>query len=86
MDKYEGLKEKQKSALIVVFTLGLAAVPLKLNWSSNIFEGTSFDTGVLHILLKFISFIFLTILFAIPAFVIYFFVLIITTIKIANIK
>ena len=46
MTIYEELKSKQKAALIVVFTLGLAAVPIALNWNSNIFEGTSFDNEV----------------------------------------
>ena len=86
MTRYEELKSKQKAALIVVLTLGLAAVPITLNWNSNVFEGTSFDKGPLHILFKIISFIFLTALFAIPAFIIYFFALIITTAELSSIK
>lgn len=86
MNRYEELKAKQKAALIVVLTLGLAAVPITLNWNSNIFEGTSFDAGPLHIIFKIVSFLFLTAVFAIPAFVIYFFTLIITTIQISNLK
>ena len=84
MNRYEELKAKQKAALIVVLTLGLAAVPITLNWKSNIFEGTSFDSGPLHLILKVVSFLFLTALFAIPAFVIYFFALIITTIQLSK--
>ena len=36
MTRYEELKSKQRAALIVVLTLGLAAVPITLNWNSNI--------------------------------------------------
>lgn len=82
MTRYEELKSKQKAALIVVFTLGLAAVPIMLNWKSNIFAGTSFDQGPLHLFFKILSFIILTTLFAVPAFVIYLITLIITTIEI----
>lgn len=35
------LKAKQKAALIVVLTLGLAAVPIGLNTRTNLFEGCS---------------------------------------------
>ena len=86
MNRYEELKAKQKAALIVVLTLGLAAVPIKLNWNSNIFEGTTCDAGPLHIIFKIVSFLFLTAVFAIPAFVIYLFTLLITTIQISNLK
>ena len=53
MDQYEQLRARQTAALIVVLTFGIAAVPLLLNWKSNIFEGTSFDQGPLHILCRF---------------------------------
>lgn len=46
MTQYEELKSKQRAALIVVLTLGLAAVPIALNWNNNIFEGTSFDVSI----------------------------------------
>ena len=52
MTRYEELKSKQKAAIIVVCTLGLAAVPIALNWRSNIFEGTSFDQGSMSFFLK----------------------------------
>lgn len=84
MTRYEELKAKQKAALIVVFTLGLAAVPIALNWNSNIFKGTTFDQGPMHIVFKILSFLFLTALFAIPAFFIYLITLIITTIQLFN--
>lgn len=86
MTRYEELKSKQRAALIVVLTLGLAAVPITLNWNwnSNIFEGTSFDQGALHIVCKIVSFLFLTALFAIPAFFIYLITLIVTTIQLSN--
>lgn len=86
MTRYEELKSKQKAALIVVFTLGLAAVPIALNWNSNIFEGTTFDQGPMHLACKVISFLLLTALCAIPAFFIYLIMLIVTSIQLANLK
>lgn len=84
MTRYEELKSKQKAAIIVVCTLGLAAVPVMLNWNNNIFEGTSFDQGPLHSFFKVLSFLFLTALVAIPSFIIYLIVLIVTTIQLSN--
>ena len=84
MTRYEELKSKQKAAIIVVCTFGLAAVPVMLNWNSNIFEGTSFDQGPLHGFFKVLSFLFLTALVAIPSFIIYMIVLIVTTIQLSN--
>ena len=84
MSHYEELKSKQRAALIVVLTLGLTAVPIALNWNSNIFEGTSFDQGAFHFVCKIVSFLFLTVLFAIPAFFIYMITLIVTTIQLSN--
>ena len=81
MTRYEELKSKQRAALIVVLTLGLAAVPLSLNWNSNIFEGTSFDQGPMSLFFKILSFLMLTALVAIPALVIYLIVLIVTSIQ-----
>ena len=85
MTRYEELKSKQKAALIVVFTLGLAAVPIALNWNSNIFEGTTIDQGPMHIACKVTSFLLLTALCAIPAFF-YLIMLIVTSIQLANLK
>lgn len=84
MTRYEELKSKQKAALIVVCTLGLAAVPIMLNWDNNIFEGTSFDQGPLHGIFKVLSFVFLTALVAIPSFVIYLIALIVTSVQLSN--
>ena len=86
MTHYVELKSKQNAALIVVLTLGLATVPIALNWNSNIFEGTSFDQGAFHIVCKIVSFIFLTALFAIPTFFIYLITLIVTTIQLFNLN
>lgn len=84
MNQYEQLKARQTAALIVVLTCGIAAVPLLLNCKSNIFEGTSFDKGPLHLLCRVVSFLLLTALMAIPAFIIYLIVLIVTTIQLLN--
>lgn len=86
MNQYEQLKARQTAALIVVLTCGIAAVPLLFNWRSNIFEGASFDQGPLHILCRVVSFIILTVMIAIPSFVIYFVVLIVTTVQLSNYK
>jgi hypothetical protein len=71
MTRLEELEIQRKAALIVVFTLGLAAVPIMLNWKSNIFAGTSLDNGGLGFVLKIVSFLLLTAICAIPAFIIY---------------
>ena len=84
MTRYEELKSKQKAALIVVCTLGLAAVPIVLNWNSNIFAGTSFGQGPLALFFKVLSFLILTALFAVPAFFIYLITLIITSIELSH--
>lgn len=84
MNRYDQLKSRQKAAIIVVCTLGLAAAPIALNWKSNIFEGISIDNGPVSFILKVFSFMFLTVLFAIPAFFIYLVTLIITTIELSN--
>lgn len=83
MTRYEELKEKQKAALIVVCTAGLAAVPLLLNWRSNIFEGTSFDQGSMSLFFKVLSFLLLTAIMAIPMFVFHLVVLIVTTVELS---
>lgn len=75
------MKHKRKAALIVVLTLGLAGVyqlqTFGQIWSSNIFAGTSLSSNEgVGFILKIISFMFLTVLLAIPMFVIHFFKLI----------
>lgn len=84
MDRYEQLKSRQRAALIVVCTLGLAAVPIVLNWNSNIFAGTSFGEGPLSLFFRVLSFLLLTVIFAVPAFVIYLITLIVTTIELSQ--
>ena len=84
MNRYEELKTKQKAAVIVVCTLGLAAVPIALNWNSNIFAGTSFAQGSMSLVFKVLSFLLLTVLCAVPAFVIYLITLIITSIELSH--
>ncbi|GHT28124.1 hypothetical protein AGMMS49574_01810 [Bacteroidia bacterium] len=71
MSALEELILNRKAALIVVCTLGLAVVPISLNWKSNIFEGTSLDKDGLGFILKIVSFLLLTAVCAIPAFVYY---------------
>ena len=68
MDYLEELREKRKSSLIVVFTLGLAAIFMKSVrpvWMTNLFEGTSFmENEALGFILKLISYIALGIITA----------------------
>lgn len=75
MTYLEELREKRKSSLIVVCTLGLAALfmeSVRPVWMSNIFEGTSFmsNEGVAFVL-KMLSFLFLGILTAAIFFIIH---------------
>lgn len=86
MTPTEHLKSKQRAALIVVLTLGLAAVPIVHNAQTNLFEGCSFDQGRMHIVCRLFSFLFLTALCAIPTFVVYLVILIVTTIKLSMTK
>lgn len=68
MGYLEELREKRKSSLIVVFTLGLAAIFMKSVrpvWMTNLFEGTSFmENEALGFILKLISYIALGIITA----------------------
>lgn len=66
-------QQKRKAALIGVLTLGLAGVFLigvGETWRGNIFEGTSFNQGPFTFVLKIISFCFLSLLIAVPYFII----------------
>jgi len=88
MTYLEELREKRKSSLIVVCTLGLAALfmeSVRPVWMSNIFEGTSFmsNEGVAFVL-KMLSFLFLGILTAALFFIIHFFKVIYYTIEISR--
>ena len=59
MTSLEELKAKRKSSLIVVFTLGLAALFMKSVrpiWMTNLFEGMSFAQGSFGLLFKMISY------------------------------
>lgn len=59
MTYLEELRTKRKSSLIVVFTLGLAALfmeSVRPIWMTNIFEGMSFAQGGIGFVLKMLSF------------------------------
>ena len=89
MTRLEELKYKRKAALIVVCTLGLAGlmyVGVGDTWRNNIFRGTSVDSGGVGFVLKIVSFLFLTVLLAIPLFVISLFQLIYFQMKIGKIE
>jgi len=66
-------QEKKKKSLIVICTLGLAAVPYSINWSSNIFKGTSFDSGAIGFVFAILSFILLAIPCIVFGFIYHFF-------------
>lgn len=67
------LKQKRKAALIGVLTLGLAGLAVMgvgEAWNSNIFAGTSLDQGGVGFVLKIISFLIVSVMLAIPFFII----------------
>ena len=74
MTYLEELREKRKSSLIVVCTLGLAALFMESTrpiWMTNIFEGMSFAQGPLAGFFKMLSFFFLCFITAAIFFVIH---------------
>lgn len=81
------LVEKRKSSLIVVFTIGLAALfmeSVRPVWMTNIFEGTSFDQGGVGFVVKLISFFTLGLLTAAIFFIIHFLKVIYYSIEISK--
>lgn len=87
MTYVEELREKRKSSLIVVFTLGLAALFMKSVrpiWMTNLFEGMSFAQGPFALLFKMLSFFALGVLTAAIFFVIHFFKAIYYSIEISK--
>jgi len=88
MTRLDELIYKRKAAIIVVSTLGLAGVTQLGGfgniWKSNVFNGTSIDKGGMGFVLKIISFLFLTVLLAIPLFIICLFQLIYYSIEISK--
>lgn len=84
----EELREKRKSSLIVVFTLGLAVLFMESTrpiWMTNLFEGTSFmQNEALAFILKAISFLTLGLLTAAIAFIIHFFKVIYYSIELSR--
>jgi hypothetical protein len=84
----EELREKRKSSLIVVFTLGLAVLFMKSVrpiWMTNIFEGTSFmNYEGLGFVLKLLSFCTLGLITAALAFIIHFFKVIYYSIELSR--
>ena len=88
MTYLEELKEKRKSSLIVVFTLGLATLITKSVrpiWMTNLFEGTSLmkNEGMAFVL-KSLSFVTLGLLTAAIFFVIHLFKVIYYSIEISR--
>ena len=80
-------KQKRKAALIGVLTFGLAGlsiVGVGETWRSNIFRGTSMDNGGVGFVLKIISFCLVSVLIAIPVFVISLIQLVYYSIKISS--
>jgi len=88
MTRLDELIYKRKAALIVVCTLGLAGVTqfggMGDIWKSNVFNGTSIDNGGIGFVLKIVSFLFLTVLLAVPLFIICLFQLIYYSIEISK--
>lgn len=66
-------KQKRKAALIGVFTRGLAGlsvIGIGETWRNNLFKGTSLDNGGVGFILNILSFCIISVLVAIPMFVI----------------
>ena len=87
MNYREELIEKRKSSLIVVFTLGIAALfmdSVRPVWMTNLFEGTSFDQGGVGFVVKMMSYLFLGVLTAAIFFIIHFFKVIYYSIEISK--
>lgn len=84
----EELIEKRKSSLIVVCTLGLAALfmeSVRPIWMTNLFEGTSFmQNEATAFVVKVLSFLTLGLLTAAVAFIIHFFKVIYYSIEISK--
>ena len=90
MTRLEELKEKRKSSLIVVFTLGLATLfteSIRPIWMTNLFEGTSLmkNEGMAFVL-KGLSFVTLGLLIAAIFFVIHLFKVIHYSIEISKLS
>ena len=80
-------ENKRKAALIGVLTLGIAGLSVLgvgNAWRMNIFAGTSFDKGGVGFVMKCISFCLLSVIVAIPCFIISFFRLIYYSIKLSQ--
>ena len=86
MTRYDELKSRQKAAILTVFTLGIAAVPISTILGENILEGTSINKGAMPIVGKLLTVLFLVCVIAIPAFIIALVVLIVTTIQLSHYK
>ncbi|MDR1182632.1 MAG: hypothetical protein LBL13_11700 [Bacteroidales bacterium] len=87
MTRLEEYKHKRKGSLIVVCTLGLAAIfekRMRPAWMSNLFEGTSMNSGALGFVLKLFSYTVLGLFTAAIMFVIHLFKLIYYQIEISR--
>lgn len=80
-------KQKRKATLIGVLTLGLAGLAIigvGETWRSNIFAGTSFDQGGMGFVMKIISFMIVSVIVAVPFFIISLIQLIYYSIKLSS--
>lgn len=88
MTYLEELREKRKSSLIVVFTLGLAALfmeSVRPIWMTNLFEGLSFTQNeAIGFVFKLLSFFVLGAITAAIFFIIHFFKVIYYSIEISR--
>lgn len=89
MTYLEELREKRKSSLIVVCTLGLATLfmeSVRPIWMTNLFEGMSFmENEGIALVLKGLSYVTLGLLTAAIAFIIHFFKVIYYSIELSRI-
>jgi hypothetical protein len=89
MTRLEELKHKRKASLIVVCTLGFGAIfqsNVRPAWMTNLFEGTSLDTGAIGFVLKYFCYFFLALLLAAIMFVVHLFKLIFIQIELSRLE
>ncbi|MDR0413874.1 MAG: DUF4339 domain-containing protein [Prevotellaceae bacterium] len=89
MTRIEELKHKRNASLIVVCTLGFGAIfqsNVRPAWMTNLFEGTSLDTGAIGFVLKCVCYFFLALLLAAIMFVVHLFKLIFIQIELSKLE
>lgn len=88
-DRMPIYRQKRKAALIGILTLGLAGLSLigvGEIWRGNLFSGMSFDHGGIGFVMKGLSFVLISMIIAVPFFVISLVRFVYYSIKISNLN